>query len=170
MTALPLEQLAEYVEQAPAIPVDRDRAEVRIYATIVAGASCWSLVQPAFYILQTDSPLARVCLLTGAPWLIATIFLTAAAALLPHLFTLVFAPKKLYGVMPRKIAAAAMWVAAALWAYLANKANPLDMGHIAATYWVSSAGYLLVGGALGYSLNAQQALQKLADEIASQVG
>lgn len=159
--------LPAYVAESPAIPVDKDRSEVRLYATMLTGIVVWSLVKPAFYILTADTPLARVAGMIAPPWVIALAFTLAAVALLPHFVSLVFLPKRLGCKLPRKMAAGAMWAAAALWAYIATRAWPLDMGSIPLTYWLSAFGYLLVAGAYGYSLNAQQALEKLANEIES---
>ena len=171
MRAMPMtlhpSEAARYIETSPAIPLAKDRSEVRLYATIVTGSATASLFQPAVYLLSDEmSPLLRVGLVTGSPGLIAALFILAAVAMLPHLIALVFLPHSLEDARPRKMATGAMWAAAALWAYLATSAWHLDLGGIRYTYWAAAAGYLLVGGAYGYSLNAQQALEKLADEIA----
>lgn len=161
MQVMHLSDLKEYIEHMPAIPRDKDRSEVRVYASIITGATIWSLLQPAVYILWVpSSPLARVCALTGHATVVAVLFLAMVAALLPHLAVLIGLPTHLGSKLPRKMAAGAMVAAGITWGLLATVAAPLDMALVPSTYWVSALGYMLVGGAFGYSLNAQQAQEK----------
>lgn len=161
--------LARYIESAPAIPADKDRSEVRVYATVVTGAAFWSLLTTALYIWTVDdTPLYKVTSLTGHSGICIAVFVGLALMLLPHLVSLLALPEYLGYQLPRKMVAGAMVGAGFVWGYLATLAHPLDLGLLPLTYWASSAGYMLVGGAFGYSLNAQQALAKLADENASE--
>lgn len=161
--------LARYIKQAPAIPADKDRSEVRVYATLLTGAAFWSLVSTAFYIWSVaDTPLHKVTSLTGHTGLCVGVFVVLALMLLPHLVSLLALPQYLGYQLPRKMVAGAMVGAGFFWGYLATLAHPLDLGLLPLTYWLSCAGYMLVGGAFGYSLNAQQAIEQLADENASE--
>lgn len=168
MTFLPLSDLSAYLAQAPAIPTDKNRSEVRIYATVITGFMLWSLLQPVFCLFTVaDAPLTKIAELIGYPKVIAGLFGLASCAMLPHLVSLLFIPDLLHYKLPRKMAAGAMVGAGILWGLLADRSRAQGFGMIPLTYWVSAAGYMLVGGAFGYSLNAQRAQEIQFDEIAS---
>lgn len=168
MQTLPLAELREYLENAPAIPAHKDRSEVRVYASIITGSVLWGLLQPVIYILWVPvSTLSKVASLTQHPTVIAALFLVWSVLVLPHLAVLVGAPQRLGVKLPRKMAAGAMWGAGVTWGMLATVAGPLDIALVPWTFWTSAVGYMLVGGAFGYSLNAQQAQEKEAADVAA---
>lgn len=168
MQTLPLAELREYIENAPAIPVHKDRSEVRVYASIITGSMVWGLLQPAIYILWVPaSTLGKVAGLTQHPTVIAALFLVWCLLVLPHLAVLVGAPQRLGVKLPRKMACGAMAGAGVTWGMLATVAGPLDIALVPWTFWISAVGYMLVGGAFGYSLNAQQAQEKEAIDAAA---
>lgn len=153
----PNSQLPAYIAQAPALPADKDRSEVRVYATIITAGVFLSFVMTAIY-LQWLSPslLHTVAMLGGYSLAYTLAFVLLAGCVAPHLYDLLFRPERLRDKMPRKIAARSMVLAAVLWGLLGNAARPLDVGILLPiTYWVTAWAYLLVGGAYGYSLNAQ---------------
>lgn len=163
-------QIARYIAQAPAVPDDQDRSEVRVYATIITGGVFGSFVMTAIYIwFLAPSLLRTVADLTGYPGTVALCFVVLAACVAPHLLDLMVRPARLREKMPRKIAARSMVFAGVLWGMLATVARPLDVGILLPlSYWATAAAYLLVGGAYGYSLNAQLASEH--DENTSQIG
>lgn len=162
-------QLARFIAESPALPRDKDRSEVRVYSTIITGGVLGSFVMTALYVWRLEpSPIKLVADLTHAAGPFALGFALLALAMVPHLVDLLFRPGHLRDKGPRKMAAGAMVVAAVLWGLLANRARPLDLGLIPLTYWATALGYLLVGGAYGYSLNAQLASEQ--DEKTPAVG
>ena len=168
MRAMPM-TLSAYIAQAPALPADKDRSEVRVYATIVTGCACGSFVLTAIYAALLPSLLHRVASVTGAPNVVAIAFVLLALGIAPHLSDLMVRPTRLRLKWPRKMAAGSMFGAGILWGLLATAARPLEAGAwLPLTYWATAAAYLLVGGAYGYSLNAQLASEH--DEKTSQVG
>lgn len=166
--AMPM-TLSAYIAQAPALPADKDRSEVRVYATIVTGCVFVSFVMTAVHAALLPSLLHRVAALTPFPNTVAFAFVLLAFGITPHLSDLMVRPGRLRLKWPRKIAAGSMFVAGILWGMLATAARPLEAGAwLPLTYWATAAAYLLVGGAYGYSLNAQLASEH--DEKTSQVG
>ena len=165
MQSIPFHDVPAYVARAPSLPVgpERDRAEVRLYATIVAGATFWALLRMAYYLGLTRSTTVVQRVAGDHAAVLAVLFGVAACALIPHICCLVFLPDQLVKRWPRKIAAAGMVGAGVLWAVMATLARELHLGIIPLTYWVSGLGYMLIGGAFGYSLNSQQA-QELINE------
>lgn len=163
-------QLARYIAEAPAVPADKDRSEVRVYATIITAGVFGTFLMTALHIWALGpSLLRRVCDMTGHAGLIALAFVALALAVVPHLFDLIARPANLREKLPRKIAARAMVFAGVLWGMLATVARPLDVGvMLPLSYWATAAAYLLVGGAYGYSLNAQLANEH--DESKSKIG
>lgn len=158
-------QLAAYIAHAPAIPVDKDRSEVRVYATIITAGVFGSFVMTALYLWLIDvSPLRMVATLNHREGPFTAAFVVLALCVVPHLFDLLFRPQKLRHKLPRKIAARSMVFAAVLWGLLATSARPLDMGLIPYTFWAIAIAYLLIGGAYGYSLNAQLASESINEK------
>ena len=162
--------LSAYIHQAPAVPADKDRSEVRVYAAIVTGCVFVSFLMTAIYASALmPTLLHRVVSITTFPAIAPLSFMLLSMGVAPHLSDLMVRPWRLRLKWPRKIAAGSMFVAGILWGLLATAARPLDVGAwLPLTYWATAAAYLLVGGAYGYSLNAQLASEH--DEKTSQVG
>lgn len=170
MNVIPAHRLPSYVAQSTAIPYDKDRAEVRMYAAVVSLAATGALLVTAYYALAMRASLLwQVAAKTGHPGVVGALFLAASALMMPHVFDLLFRPDKLSCTLSRKMACGAMVLTAVLWGVLATEAKPLGFGLVPLTYWASAVGYLLVGGAFGYSLNAQQGRQ-LSYENSSKTG
>lgn len=170
MTLRPTPGLAAYIAQAPAVPVDKDRSEVRVYATIITAGAFVSFAMTAIWIWFLSPSLLRMVVdLTGHPGLVAFAFVLLGGCMVPHLLDLMFRPARLREKLPRKIAARSMVFAAVLWGMLAHLARPLDVGvFLPLSFWVLALAYMLVGGAYGYSLNAQLASEH--DAKKSEVG
>lgn len=162
-------QLAAYIAHAPAIPADKDRSEVRVYATIITAGVFGSFVFTALFILSGEpNPLRLVAMMRHQQGLFGAAFALLACGVAPHLFDLLFRPHKLRAKHPRKMASASMVAAGMLWGMLATVARPLDLGFIPVIFWATAFAYLLVGGAYGYSLNAQLASEE--NEKVSTIG
>jgi len=180
--------LSKWVEETCALPQNQDKSEVRTLATLVTAGFLVSMAEPLFYLfLVPGSLVARVAgmaptLHAGAvaiapggesllsSWLaslpsvnlVAVGFLICLLGTLPHLGALIFRPKTLYVTWPRRLAAKCAIGAAVLWIYLAGLATPLDVGAVEWAYGLRAFGSLLVGGAYGVSLNAQQLRERIS--------
>lgn len=150
-------ELRHWLATAPALPVDQDHTEVRLYALgLQCLASYWLFLSPLLQLLYVPgSILSRVAALT-LPYSVTVWFALAFVAMLPHIITLVFLPHKLGHELPRKMAGYAAFGAAVLWGRLGTLAIPLDAGLLPWLYWVNAGACVMVALLCGFSVNAQQ--------------
>lgn len=154
--------LSKWVEQTCALPQNQDKSEVRTLATLVTAGFLVSMAEPLFYLfLVPESLVSRVAGMAPSIYLVASAFALCLLGTLPHLFALMFRPQSLSVVWPRRLAAKCAIGAAVLWIYLAGLATPLDVGAVEWAYGLRAFGSLLVGGAYGVSLNAQQLRERI---------
>jgi hypothetical protein len=151
-------ELRRYAATAPSLPVNQDRAEVRLLATLLTAGFALFLFEPIFYLLAVPSaPISRVARLAPSHWYVVAAFAACLLATLPHLFDLCFRSQRLGNPCPRRRAALASIGAAVTWLYLAVLAYPLDMGLVVPlAYGMRASGSLVLGLAYGISINAQQ--------------
>lgn len=141
------------------------RFEVRLYSTWIAGAFLNDVLDPVIYIARVPmSTLHKVVGMTGASAFVIAVFLLAALATLPHLWTLVVRPQSLGSTWPRRWACAAASAVSLVWFYLAVIAHPLDAGPLALLYGRECVGSLALAFLYAVSLNAQQ-LRQIANRI-----
>lgn len=149
--------IRRWIERSEALPRSQDKAEVRVLATLVTAGFLMSLAEPLVYLfLVPGAVVSKVAALAPSLYCVAAAFVLCFVATLPHLFALLFRPKKLYVTWPRQWAAGGAVGAAVVWLYLAALALPMDVGAVEWAYLTRTIGSLLVGGTYGVSLNAQQ--------------
>jgi hypothetical protein len=155
--------LSKWVEETCALPQNQDKSEVRTLAALVTAGFLVSMAEPLFYLfLVPESLVARVAGMAPFVYLVAGAFALCLLGTLPHLFALMFRPQSLAVVWPRRLAAKCAIGAAVVWIYLAGLATPLDVGAVEWAYGLRAFGSLLVGGAYGVSLNAQQLRERIS--------
>lgn len=149
--------LRRWVEDTCALPRNQDKAEVRALAAIVTAGLLVSMAEPLFYLFLVPSSLvSRVAGMAPSVYCVAAAFAVCLLLTLPHLVALLCFPRTLHMAWPRRMAAHGAVGAAVVWLYLASLATPLDLGAVEWAYGLRAMGSLLVGGAYGVSLNAQQ--------------
>lgn len=157
-----VDDLRRYIALAPSLPLDQDRAEVRLQAGFITGVFLLLLVEPIFYIFEVPgSMISRVSALAWSSWCVIGSFALSFLAALPHLFTLIFRPDLLAIRHPRRWAAFAALGAAVTWMVLANMAVPLDVGGLEWAYGIRAIVCLFIAGIFGFSVNAQQMREHL---------
>lgn len=159
-----LAQFREYAQNAPSLPLDQNRAEVRMYAAVTAILLVLLMVEPTVYLLSVpESVYARTMTISRVSFhVIAAIHLALVLAALPHLTDLMWRPHRLGQLWPRAVACVAAFFAACMWLYAATMAYPLDYGLAWLAYFVRA---VVLGGIafiLGWSVNAQH-LREAAD-------
>lgn len=165
--AYPPEQVKRLAARAPSLPRDQDRTEVRILSAIITGFFIFAwLVKPVVYMWAVkNSAIWKAASAASMPnWLIATLFLVAAAATLPHLFMLIFRPDLLHCKLPRKMAGYAAGLAAVLWLYLAVNVLSTRSSGLVWLYLGNMLSCLTVGYTYGFSVNSQQLRERINDE------
>lgn len=156
------QQIIDLAELTPAITVNQDRSEVRMYATFTAGILLFWLIEPIAYItLLDDSIIYAVAQRLTLPGLPLWACCIGAAIMLPHIFCLLFSPKTLVFVLPRMAAAFAAYGSCVIWMYLAWASLPLDYGPVWFPYVVRAMGSFLGAIAIGKSVNVQQIKEAL---------
>jgi len=159
-----VDDLRRYVARAPSLPVDQDRAEVRIQAAFITAVFLLLLIEPVFYIFTVpDAPISKVAGLAPSRWCVIASFGGAFLATLPHMWTLLFRPDLLSEQRYRTWAALSAFAAGAVWIYLANLAHPLDVGWLEGAYAIRCMVCLCIGGIYAFSVNAQQ-MREAVDE------
>lgn len=139
------------------LPVDQDRAEVRIYAAVMTGFFLYILLEAAIYAWTvTAAPLFRIVALTHYPRAVLTAFFLCAAAVIPHFASLIAIPSLLDSRIPRLMATAGSAAAGLLWFYFANEARELDYQGIQYLYATRGVFCLAVATVFAFSLNSQQ--------------
>jgi hypothetical protein len=149
--------LRSYVARAKSLPLNQDKAEVRIYAALLTGVAGYFLVAEPIFVLLTvpQSPLHRVASLAPSIWCVVIAFIVCLACMTPHLIALLFRPSSLSARWPRSVAAKAAFGAAVIWIYLANLSLPMDLGAVEWAYGLRALGALMLSFSYGYSVNAQ---------------
>lgn len=150
--------LRRYAALAKSLPLDQDKSEVRIYAALLTAIAGYFLVaEPVFVLLVVpQSPIFRVASAAPSVWCVITAFLLCFLCLIPHLVSLVFAPRSLSKRWPRSLAAKASFGAAVIWLYLCNLSLPMDLGSIEWSYGLRAVCALMLAFSYGFSVNAQQ--------------
>ena len=163
MNKIPLTvDLREWVAKTCALPQNQDKAEVRTLASLVTAGFLFSLIEPLVYLFFVPASLvSRVAGMAPFQYVISIAFGAALVMTIPHLLALLFTPKKLYVEWPRRLATYGALLAAVTWLYLVALAVPLDVGLVEYAYGARVVGSLVVGGAYGVSLNAQQLRREL---------
>lgn len=147
-----------------ALPIDQDRAEVRLRTAVLVLLFSAHMLEPAIYALSVgDSMLFKVVRMSWSPALTLSAFFSSAAMMAPLLFSLMFLPRLLHCRAPRQLACAGAAMAAVLWGYCGTLALPMDSGALPRIYWFRSAADLLVAGVFALSLN-NQLIRSLLDE------
>lgn len=150
-------ELRRMARNAPAVPRDQKRAEVRIMATFITGGFVYGMVKAAYWVMLATGTLHRVASVSSLPnWVIGLAFVTCGLATLPHLLSLMFAPQLLHYEWPRKVAAHAALVSGVIWLHLCVVALKLDFGAAPWVWFGNTIGCLIVSGIYGFSVNAQQ--------------
>lgn len=149
--------LREFIARSSSIPADQDRAEVRLYASLITAGFALSLVEPMFYLVAVQQAMIfRVASVAPSMWCVFAAFGLCLCATLPHLCVLIFRPQHLSRQWPRRFAAYATFGSAVTWIYLANLAYPMDVGGLEWAYALRALGSIFVGLTYGFSVNAQQ--------------
>jgi hypothetical protein len=144
-------------------PSQQDRLEVRLLTIYVTLSFANDLVGPITYIYQVaPSMLFKVASLAHATGVIGLLFIVSLVLMLPHVFSLLFLPRKLGCRWPRKLACLAAAISSLTWFYLAVLASPLDMGPLSLLYGRQGLESLFLSLLFAVSLNAQQ-LRSLHD-------
>lgn len=154
--------LREFIAHSSAVPVDQNRAEVRIYAALTTAGFMLSMLEPLFYLLTVpEAMIVRVASVAPSMWCVFAAFSLCLAATVPHLFALLFQPHSLGNRWPRRFAAYGTFGSAVTWLYLANLAYPMDVGGLEWAYALRALGSMLVGLTYGFSVNADQGREAL---------
>lgn len=141
----------------PALPINQDRVEVRIYAGAMTLLFFgWSMEAAVAGALIEQSPLYKIVSLTHYPLLMLSAFFLAALAVIPHLVSLIAIPSILTCRWPRLIAFYGSCFSSVLWFYFANCARPLDYGELPYLYVARALMCMVVASVFAFSLNAQQ--------------
>lgn len=150
---------AEIRAYARSLPTDQGRVEIRIMAAVITLFFIGGCIQPVWLLVtQAPTPLVRIMMVSQVPIGVATLFLLAALAALPHLWALVLHPEQLACKWPRKLATAGAALGSLLWIYVGNLSIPLDSPTL--IYFLKSFGCaVFVGGVYAFSLNSQQVRQ-----------
>ena len=162
-----VDELRRYIAAAPSLPIDQDRAEVRIQAAFITMVFLLLLVEPIFYLYAVpDALISRVSALAPSKWCVVGAFGLALLGALPHLWTLLWRPDLLQVQRYRVWAALSALLASIDWIVLANLAVPLDVGGLEWAYCIRALVTLCIAGIYGFSVNAQQMREHLNAEDA----
>lgn len=152
-----ISDLSEYAANAPSLPADQNRVEVRMYASVTALLLVLLMIEPTVYLAAVpDAIFARTMRVSRFSFdALVCIHFALAFTALPYLANLLFLPAKLRVIWPRTFACIAAFIAACMWLYAATLSYPLDYGIVWVAYLVRS---VVLGGIafiLGWSVNAQ---------------
>lgn len=147
----------DYAARAPSLPIDQNRAEVRMYASVTALLLVLLMIEPTVYLAAVpDAIYTRTMRVSRLSFeVLVGMHIALATTAIPYLANLLFMPDKLRTLWPRTFACVAAFFAACVWLYAATMAYPLDYGMVWVAYLVRS---LVLGGIafiLGWSVNAQ---------------
>lgn len=152
-----VDDLRRYIASAPSLPIDQDRAEVRLQAGFIALVFMLLLAEPVFYIFTVpDALISRVSAMAYSRWCVVGAFGVAFLGAVPHLYTLIFRPDLLNHKAFRTAAAFSAVIAAITWIVLANRAVRLDVGALEWVYAIRALVSLCIAGIFAFSVNAQQ--------------
>jgi len=152
-----VEDLRRYVAQAPSLPADQDRAEVRVQAIFIAMVFLLLLVEPLYYIHTVPGAMiARVASTAPSQWCVTGAFGVSFLAMVPHLWTLLFRADLLDRKGYRISATLAALGASVTWIVLANLAVPMDVGGLEWAYGIRALATLCIAGIYAFSINSQQ--------------
>lgn len=152
-----VDEARAYARRAFSLPVDQNRTEVRIYASMLTIGLALMLCEPILYLLAVpDAPIATVArLVQPSHWAVVFVYGAALFAVVPHLVILCGLPEQLALRWPRQCAGWAAFAAGCMWIYLAYKAYPLDLGLLWLAYVVRALASVSLAFAFGFSVNAQ---------------
>jgi hypothetical protein len=167
------EKLAAWIRRSPSLPVDQERVEVRIYASLMTAILLLLIIEPQLYLWDVEESLIyKVAALAPSPYLVAGLFTVGFLLILPHLIALLFLPRTLVVYWPRICATVGAFLVSVVWLYLSNLAVPLDLGALPLSYAVRSLVSTIMAGAYAFSVNAQQGREHRArievDEVADE--
>lgn len=146
-------------ETPPALQV---QTEVRLMATGMAIVAMLLCVERLFYLLSVPGALLNnVAALAPSRWCLIGPFALAIAGTVPHLWTLLFAPRLLGEKHFRTVASISCVLSAVAWFYLAVLAQGLDVGGLEWAYEVRMSMMLFVAGVNAVSVNSQQIREEL---------
>lgn len=152
-----VDDIRHYAFLSKNMPVEQDKAEVRMQSLFVTLIFVLLCLEPVFYILTVPgSMIARISLLAPSVWCIVASFSIASLATIPHMYALLTHSGPPNDQLFKIWAALASFGAALVWIYLANLAYPLDAGWLEWAYALRSAICLCIASIYGYSVNAQQ--------------
>lgn len=155
---------------APALPLNQDRAEVRIMAAIITGAFLFGQLAPLLFMFGVPGSMLHLLAGTGPipRYCTAAAFALLGLLALPHFIAVVFLPHTLDHKLPRRMAAGAAFGAAVLWLYFTQVAwNFGGLGIIPGLYLLNIVGCVVVAGTFGFSVNAQQLRERITNDQAA---